>query len=96
VTPASGDSRLACVVTKKQRRSRLAQASAERRNARLAARAARRRRLRMMATALVVVVAVAGLVWWIVTHDEDRDGTAAAGTGSPVLASVPTLNEVSR
>ena len=96
MTPAGGDSRLACVVTKKQRRSRLAQASAERRNARLAARAARRRRLRILATALVVVVALAGLVWWIVTHDADRDETAAVGVGSPVPAAVPTLNEVSR
>jgi hypothetical protein len=88
--------RLPCVVSKKQRRRRIAQAGAERRAARLAARAARRRRRRAVLTTLAVLVAVVGLVLWIVTRDADREGTAAAGVGAAHVAAVPMMDEVTR
>ncbi|HET6653456.1 MAG TPA: hypothetical protein VFH10_12505 [Nocardioides sp.] len=84
------------MVSKKKRRRRLAQAGAERRAARLAAREARRRRRRVVLATLAVLVAVVGLVLWIVTHDADRDGTAAAGVGATHVAAVPTMDEVTR
>jgi hypothetical protein len=86
------------VVTKKQRRRQLAQASAQRRADRLAARATRRRRLRLVAATLVVLVAVSGLVAWIVVHDRDRESTAAPGitVTSATLPAVPTPIEVTR
>ena len=84
------------MVSKKQRRRRLAHASAERRAARLAARATRRRRRRVVLTTFAVLVAVAGLVLWIVTRDADRDGTAAAGVDTVHLAAVPMMDEVTR
>ena len=98
MTPGTRISRLACVVTKTQRRRQLAPASAQRRAARLAARAARRRRMRFVAATLVVLVAVTGLVAWIVLHDRDREPTAAPElTVSSVSApAVPTMIEVTR
>ena len=86
------------MVTKKQRRRQLAQASAQRRANRLAARATRRRRLRLVAATLVVLVAVSGLVAWIVVHDRDRESTAAPGitVTSATVPAVPTLIEVTR
>ncbi len=88
--------RLPAVVSKKKRRRRLAQAGAERRAARLAAREARRRRLRVLLTTLAVLVAVVGLVLWIVTRDADRDDTAAADPGAARVAAVPMMDEVTR
>ena len=93
--PRGAGPRLACVVTKKQRRRQVAHASAQRRAVRLAAREARRRRRRIVLTALLVLVALTGLVLWIVTHDAN-DTTAVAGPGTSPVAAVPTLNEVPR
>lgn len=97
MTHATGFPRLACVVTKKQRRRAIAHASAQRRAVRQAVRAARRRRLRIVVATLAVLVAVTGLVAWIVVHERDRESTAApgisAGAGSPA---VPTPIEVTR
>ena len=84
------------MVSKKHRRRQLAQASAERRAARIAARTASRRRRQIALTTLAAVLVVAGLVLWIVTHDANSDGTAAAGVGASAAAVVPTLNEVFR
>jgi hypothetical protein len=66
------------VVTKKQRRSRIARAAGERREARRTAREARSHRLRVLAATLTAIIAVAGLVAWIVTHDGDRTSSASA------------------
>ena len=65
---------------------------------RQAARAARRRRLRFVAATLVVLVAVTGLVAWIVVHDRDREPTAAPGVTvtSASVPTVPTPIEVTR
>ncbi len=95
VTLGTRDSRLACVVTKKQRRRQLAQASAQRRAGRQTARATRRRRFRLAAATLAVLVAVTSLLVWIVTRESDRESTANPGAvlGAPV---VPTPHEVTR
>jgi type VI protein secretion system component VasK len=66
------------VVTKKQRRARLTRAAAQRRAARRTAREARNRRLWLIAATLTAVIAVAGLVAWIVTYDDDRTSSAGA------------------
>jgi hypothetical protein len=54
--------------------------------------------MRLVATTLAVLVAVTGLVAWIVLHDQDREPTAAPGlTASSVTApAVPTMIEVTR
>ncbi|MGZ5416997.1 MAG: hypothetical protein ACXWDI_07440 [Nocardioides sp.] len=64
------------MVTKKQRRSQLARARAQRRSESIARREARRRRNHTVAAVAAVVIAVAGLVLWIATHD--GEGSAAA------------------
>ena len=60
--------------------------------------AARRRRLRFVAATLVVLVAVSGLVAWIVLHDRDHESTAAPGATvtSASVPAVPTPIEVTR
>ena len=84
------------MVTKKQRRRAIAHASVQRRTERLTARARRRRWLQIAATTLVVLVAVAGLVVWIVLHEDDGEATAATEVGLTTSAAVLTPNEVSR
>lgn len=51
-----------------------------------------------MAATLAVVVAVTGLLAWIMTHDRDREPTAAPGisASSASAPAVPTLIEVTR
>ena len=66
------------MVTKKQRRARLARAAEERRAARRTAREVRNRRLRLLAATLAAVIAAVGLVAWIVTYDGDRTSSASA------------------
>jgi type VI protein secretion system component VasK len=66
------------VVTKKQRRSRLARAAAQRRAERRTAREVRNRRLRLLAATLTALVALAGLVAWIVTYDGDETASASS------------------
>jgi ferric-dicitrate binding protein FerR (iron transport regulator) len=68
------------VVTKKRRRSQLAQAQAQRQQARRAERARRRRRRRTLLAVVAAVLAIAALVTFIVLHDRDS-GSAAAGRG---------------
>jgi peptidyl-prolyl cis-trans isomerase B (cyclophilin B) len=76
------------VVTKKQRRTQLARARAQRRSERLARREARRHRLRTIAAVAAVLVAVGALVLWIVTHD---DGTAAASSTGVDYDALPAV-----
>lgn len=76
------------MVTKKQRRTQLARARAQRRNDRLALRETRRHRLRALTAVLAVVVAVGVLVLWIVTHD---DGSAAASGAAVDYDALPAL-----
>jgi hypothetical protein len=51
-----------------------------------------------VAATLVVLVAVSGLVAWIVVHDRDRESTAAPGitVTSATVPAVPTPIEVTR
>src|ERR1700761_546809 len=56
------------VVTKKRRRRQLARATAERQQVRRAQRAAQRRRRNIWLTVVAAILAVAALVYWIVTH----------------------------
>jgi hypothetical protein len=51
-----------------------------------------------VAATLVVLVAVTGLVAWIVVHDRDREPTAAPGVTvtSASVPAVPTPIEVTR
>jgi hypothetical protein len=51
-----------------------------------------------VAATLVVLVAVTGLVAWIVVHDRDREPTAAPGVTvtSASVPTVPTPIEVTR
>jgi peptidyl-prolyl cis-trans isomerase B (cyclophilin B) len=76
------------VVTKKQRRTQLARARAQRRSERLAVREARRHRLRTIAAVVAVLVAVGGLVLWIVIHD---DGSAAASSAAVDYDALPAV-----
>jgi hypothetical protein len=69
------------VVTKKQRRSQLARARAQRRSERLSAREARQRRRRLVAVVVVAVLAVGALGWWIATHDGEVSASAASSAG---------------
>jgi ferric-dicitrate binding protein FerR (iron transport regulator) len=69
------------VVTKKQRRKQLAQASAHRQATKRAQREHRRKLLQLAATLLVLVVALAGLAFWIATHGSDSSpDNGSAGT----------------
>lgn len=65
------------MVTKKRRRRQLARARAQRRSESIVRREARRRRNRTVAAVVAVIVAVAGLVLWIATHDGDRSAAAS-------------------
>ncbi len=86
------------MVTKKQRRTQLARARAQRRSERLALREARRHRLRVIAAVLAVVVAVGVLVLWIVTHDSGAPAASGAAVDYDALPAVlsTTPIEVSR
>jgi peptidyl-prolyl cis-trans isomerase B (cyclophilin B) len=86
------------VVTKKQRRTQLTRARAQRRSERLALREARRRRLRTIAVVLAVLLAVGSLVFWIVTHDADSTAASAPAVDYDALPAVlsTTPIEVSR
>ena len=86
------------MVTKKQRRSQLARARAQRRSESLARREARRRRIRTLAALLAVVVAVAGLALWIATHGDDASAATSAIVDYDSLSAVlsTTPNEVTR
>jgi hypothetical protein len=87
------------VVTKKQRRSQLARAAVERRVARRSARELRNRRLRLLAATLTAIIAVAGLVAWIVTYDGDGTNDALAGLGYdawPVSVASDTVPDIQR
>lgn len=86
------------MVTKKQRRTQLARARAQRRSESLARRETRRRRTRTIATVVAVLVAIAGLVFWIVTHDDRSAAAATAFVDYDALPAVPSTTpiEVSR
>ena len=71
-------SRLPCVVTKKRRRTQLARAGAQRQQLRRAERDRRRRRTRLVLTTAVVLLALAGLVTWIVLHAKHSESAASA------------------
>jgi type VI protein secretion system component VasF len=77
------------VVSKKQRRARLARAGRLRREARRVRREARRRRLRVVAAGLAALVAAAVLLTWILMHDADQVASAPlpddydAGSAAP-------------
>lgn len=66
------------MVTKKQRRSQLNRARAQRRSGRLAAREVRQHRVRLVAAVVAVIVAIGALGWWIASHDSDVSASAAA------------------
>jgi hypothetical protein len=81
------------VVTKKKRRSKLAQATAQRQAERRAIRAEHRRRINLAIVATLSVLAVAGLSTWIVTHQGEREVTPLVTPfdqfGSPSTTSTP-------
>ena len=95
------------MVTKKQRRTQLARARAQRRSERAIRREARDRMVRTLAIVAAVVIAAAALAFWIVTHDGDSAAATATTTAtasgtvsvdydalSAVMSTTP--NEVSR
>jgi ferric-dicitrate binding protein FerR (iron transport regulator) len=86
------------VVTKKQRRTQLARARAQRRSESIARREARRRRNRTIAALVAALVAVGALVLWIVTHDGGSAAASAATVDYDALPAVlsTTPIEVSR
>jgi hypothetical protein len=67
------------VVTKKRRRRQLARASAQRQQLRRAQRDARRRRVQIAIAAVLVALAIAALVAWIMAHPSDAGSAHAAG-----------------
>jgi hypothetical protein len=81
------------VVTKKKRRSKLAQAAAQRQTERRAIRAERRRRINLAIVATLSVLAVAGLGTWIATHNGEREvtplGTPFDQLGFPSTTTTP-------
>jgi hypothetical protein len=86
------------VVTKKQRRSQLARARAQRRSESIARREARRRRNRTVAAVVAVAVAVGALVLWIVMHDDGSEAAKAQVRDYDALPAVSSTTpiEVSR
>ncbi len=73
------------VVTKKRRRSQLARAGAQRQAARRAQRVARRRRRQIIASLVLVALAIAALVLWVVLHP-DSATSRASGVDYPGVA----------
>ncbi|MGZ4453652.1 MAG: hypothetical protein ACXVD1_11270 [Nocardioides sp.] len=65
------------MVSKEQRRRRLAREGEARRRERRAARQAHRRRIRRLVTVILVLAALVGLALWIVGHG-DAGNTAGA------------------
>lgn len=65
------------MVTKKQRRTQLARARAQRRTQSVARRENRRRLIQTVAVVVAVLAALTALIFWIVTHDDDRSATLA-------------------
>ena len=78
VNGAGQTPRLGAVVTKKSRRKQIARASAKRRNERLQQHDSRSRLLRVTGAALIVVLAVAALVGWILLHGSESGATSTA------------------
>jgi hypothetical protein len=78
------------VVTKKQRRTQLERARAQRRSERLAHREARRRRIQQVLTVIAVLVAVGALAAWILTRDDGSPATAPSSDYDAVSAFRPT------
>lgn len=81
VNGAGQTPRLGAVVTKKARRRQIARASAKRRNERHQRHDSRSRLLRVTGAALIVVLAVAALVGWIVLHDSESGASSTARVG---------------
>jgi hypothetical protein len=78
------------VVTKKRRRSQLAQAGLQRQQIRRAERARRRRIRQRVLTAVVVVLLIAGLVTWIALHARDSGSASAARVDYASVVDQPT------
>jgi ferric-dicitrate binding protein FerR (iron transport regulator) len=82
------------VVTKKQRRTQLARARAQRRTESRARRESRRRLVQSAAVLVAVLAALGALIFWIVTHDDDRSASLASVVDYDALPAVQSTTPI--